>query len=200
MLRFLLLLSLFTFGEVQAQKSLVCSQYYFLYNKSSVSVVPAVFYEGGRNTYFMMRYNFEAEETLSVGFGKTFALADNGLVFTPAVVMLAGQNSGFSLNLQTTWEKDRFFASTEPMYSQFFSGHSHYLYNWAEAGIQLGEQFFGGLSLQSTKEMGSKGMLHEPGIFIGGTLGRFEMPLYLFHSRSTGPYVVLGLQWSWRKK
>jgi hypothetical protein len=55
-----------------AQKCLVYSQYYYLYLKRAVSVVPAVFYEGHRNNHFRVRYHFEADQTVSLTAGKTF--------------------------------------------------------------------------------------------------------------------------------
>lgn len=183
-----------------AQKSLVCSQYYYLYTKRAVSIVPAVFYEGSRNSYFMMRYNFEAAQTLSLTAGKTFTAREGNVTFSPSIGVLAGSASGFSVNMQTALEQGRFFCSTEPMYCYFFSGSGQYVYNWAEAGIQAGDHFFAGAALQSTKEQGIKGWDQQPGIFAGFTLGNVELPFYLFRSAASGSYMVLGLQWKLSKK
>ncbi len=177
----------------------MCSQYYYLYTKRAVSVVPAVVYEGSRNGYLMMRYNFEADQTLSLTAGKSFGAKENGPVFSPSIGLLAGGNAGLSVNMQTSLEKGRFFCSTEPLYCYFFSGSGHYVYNWAEAGMQAGNHLFAGVALQSTKEQAVRGWDQHPGLFAGCTIGNVEVPFYLFHSAASGPYLVLGLQWKLSK-
>jgi hypothetical protein len=178
-----------------AQKSVVWSQYYYLYAKRAVSIVPAILYEGHGNSHYMVRYNFEADQTVSLTAGKTFTGKEGEPVFSPSIGLLAGGASGLSVNLQTALEKGAFFCSTEPLYCYFFSGSGQYIYNWAEAGVQAGAHFFAGAALQSTKEQGIKGWDQQPGVFAGCTIGNLEVPFYLFRSAASGLYMVVGLQW-----
>jgi hypothetical protein len=157
--------------------------------------MPVLHYQSGKGLYAELRYNYEAERTVSVFGGNSFS-GGNKVVFnvTPMVGFSSGEFTGFSLATKAEAEWQNVFASTEMQYSMDVTNREHgFYYSWSELGYSLFKNFFAGVSVQQTLQAGFSET--EPGFLAGFNAGNFTMPVYLFNPFESAPYFVLGINY-----
>lgn len=181
-----------------AQKNYGVSQDYYIYKNNNSSIVPFIYYETKNSLYATARYNYEAEQTLSLQFGKKFSKQGNlSYSIIPLAGVLAGKFKGFSLGTQAEIELGKFSFSTEPEYClQSKNKTQNFFYSWSELSIQPCKIFYTGLALQTTKTFG---WTNEPGILFGICIKNFEIPFYFFRASSSANYFVTGIHWRLQK-
>jgi hypothetical protein len=180
-----------------AQKDYGVSQDYYLYQNSSNSIVPLVYYQTKNNWYGSMRYNYEYEGTACLQAGKKFSKdGDIGYSITPLAGLLTGKFKGFSGSLQTEVECGKFSFYTEPEYCiQFKDAKQNFFYGWTEVSVQPKNFFYTGLAIQTVKSK-AEPFNNEPGVLFGLCFKNFELPFYLFKPSHSSAYIVAGLHWS----
>lgn len=183
-----------------AQKNYGVSQDYYIYKNNSSSIVPFIYYETKNSWYAAARYNYEADQTFSLQFGKKFSKQGSlSYSVVPLAGLLAGKFKGFSIGTQAEIEVGKFSFFTEPEYCvQFQSQTENFFYSWSELSIQPSKIFYTGLALQTTKNK-SFGWTNEPGAFLGICIKNFEIPFYVFKVSPSTNYFVTGIHWRLEK-
>lgn len=179
-----------------AQKNFGIDQDYYIYKRSTNSVVPLIYYQSNSNWYASLRYNYEEDNTVSFQFGKTFSKeASVSYSVTPLAGLLGGDFNGISIGALAEMETGRFSLYTEPQYCRKFTNTGeNFFYNWAELSFRPCNFFYAGIATQTVKERQS--FITEPGLMLGITIRNFEIPLYLFRSAEHANYFVVGIHWA----
>ncbi len=148
-----------------------------------------------------MRYNYEANNTLSINAGKTISLNPVlGLTVTPFVGLVIGDMNGGNLGSNLSLELNSLFFSAESQYTFSVSeNNENFFYNWSELGCQFNDYLYAGLALQYTRPYELKNTW-EPGLMLGFTLKNWTFPLYAFNPITTTRNFVLGINWEWNAK
>ncbi|MEO7960671.1 MAG: hypothetical protein ABIR19_03935 [Ginsengibacter sp.] len=183
----------------QSQEHAGVEQYYYSAGGSS-SIVPKVYYQDKKNWFGEMRYNYEANETMSLNAGKMFS-NDNALFdfsITPFAGIVLGKLNGGSVGSNLNLEYHDMYFSSEGQYTFSFSDQKeNFIYNWSELGYQLNKLVYTGLALQATHPYELKNYW-EPGILLGFTYKNWTFPLYAFSPANDGRNYVLGINWEWK--
>jgi hypothetical protein len=179
-----------------AQSEAGLEQYYYMNNKA-IAIAPLAWYQSTKGWYLEGGYNYAAENTLSVYFGKTFA-RKSALSYSvsPLVGGLQGDYNGLSFGLNTDADYKKLYFSLQSQYTvSLTAGGSDFIYNWGDLGYQALPWLSAGISVQQTNTVNTKAVL-EKGMFFKAALGRWEFPLYFFAPASNERYTVLGLNYA----
>ncbi|MES1223335.1 MAG: hypothetical protein ABUT20_48015 [Bacteroidota bacterium] len=183
--------------NVSAQSKMVFENYNYWGQHSSAVFVPMIHIETKNNWYAEIRYNYEADQTLSVFAGKSF-YGGNKITYsiTPLVGISAGLFSGASFATNADVEWDNFYFSSQSQFSRSFKKEiPDFFFTWSEAGYNISPNIFAGLALQYTRQLASNEA--EPGIMAGINFKNFSIPFYVFKPFHSGGYFVLGLNYEY---
>ena len=162
--------------------------------------MPVVHYQAEKGMYAELRYNYEDLKTLSLYAGKTFTGgADFKYSVTPMAGYCIGKFTGLSLaaNAEADW-KD-FYVSTQTQYSMATKkGIENFFFSWSEIGYDLFRNFFAGLAVQYTRQLGANDI--QPGFVTGLNFKNISIPFYLFSPFEPGRYIVLGFIYEYQLK
>jgi hypothetical protein len=169
--------------------------YNMLSADKTYSWVPVIHYQSAGGFYSEMRYNYEDERTISLYAGKKiFAGRQKQIELLPMAGLSAGKFSGFSLAFNAEVETGDIFLSVETQYSFSFKKQAPgFLFNWSEAGFNIGNNFFAGSALQTTIEKGLTEI--HPGVMAGFVFGNFIIPVYLFKPFNHDKWLQIGINY-----
>jgi len=181
-----------------AQKSFGVDHSVYVLRNSGSLLVPSIHYETRHRLYGSLRYQYEAERTVSLHLGKTFFIGGaEKCSIRPLAGILSGDWNGGSLGMEAEVEKGVFSFFAAPQYcSSFQTADPSFFYSWSEARLTIASHLFAGAACQSTRIKGQP-WFHEAGLFGGISIGRFEWPFYYFFSSTSS--VVTGVRWNLNK-
>ncbi|HYF32086.1 MAG TPA: hypothetical protein VD993_13275 [Chitinophagaceae bacterium] len=179
-----------------AQSSISVEKYTTLETGKNLSVMPLVSFESKRGWHAQARYNYEELQTASLHVGRSFSkTGDVSWQFTPLAGIVAGKLNGFSIGLNVDMECNGFFGSSASQYVMSYRNSlQNFFYNWSEAGYNISDHVYTGLSLQYTLQPGYQNI--EPGILAGVNVKNISFPCYVFNLFRSGTYVVMGISFS----
>ncbi len=168
-------------------------QNYYLGENRPFSWVPVVGYRTPGNWYIEGRVNYEAINSTSFYFGKTFrkkALISYSI--TPIAGLVAGSFNGGSIgaNVALDYKKISFWSQSQYTFS-IQNLAKNFTYSWSDLTYQLKEWVSAGVSLQQTRG------LFEKGILVKYVHKNWSIPLYVFNPATSERYFVLGLNIEW---
>lgn len=194
---------LFCFGitaVASAQKRYGVEQNYYLHNKGLNGLVPSVYYETKKGLYGQLRYNYDDDQTAALYVGKTFG-GERKLSWTlrPQLGILAGKFSGAGATLEADLEFGSFTFAARPQYcTSFNSAAGSCYYNWTEISFQPISCFYGGAAMQHTAVVGQR-PLYEPGLLLGITIGKLDLPVYFFSPGKASASTVVSVCWKFKE-
>ncbi len=159
---------------------------------------PVLSYEASSGFVTQLRYNYEDLKTISFFAGKKMTTGKSGgLEIAPMLGISAGTFAGVSLACNTEAEGKRFYFSSEMQYSKSTKkGINDFFFTWSEAGISVGDYFFGGAAMQLTLEARDTDL--QPGLVAGLSFGRLTLPLYVFRPFSAGQWFLAGVNYEFQ--
>jgi hypothetical protein len=184
--------------KANAQSQAGLEQYYYMDNKK-ISFSPVAWYQLSSGWYAETRYNYEAENTLSLYMGKTF---ENRSAFSYAVSTMAGavigEFNGGAAAVNADVEYKQIFFSLQTQYTFSVQNSSeNFIYTWSDIGYRPLPWLSAGLSLQQTNLCNAKS---EKGAFIKLELGAWTFPFYIFQPQRSDRYAIMGLNFTWQQK
>jgi hypothetical protein len=186
--------------DITAQSKIAYEQYGYIHQPDEPALVPILRFETNKQWHCEMRYNYEDAKTLSLFGGKTFTTG-NALAckITPMAGFSAGNFTGISLaaNTEATWNK--FYLWAQSQYSKATKTNiADFFFNWSELGYEITDNFFAGLTMQYTREIGFNKL--EPGFTAGFSYKDVTIPIYVFNPFQHGSYFVFGLTYEYTMK
>jgi hypothetical protein len=176
-------------------------QYYSIQDKKTFMVMPVVYFENNKNWYAEGRYNYEAQQTLSIYAGKTFR-KDSQLSFeiSPMAGVVAGQFNGGSAGVNVELDYAGFSLSSQSQYTFSITDKTqNFTYSWTDISRKIFLNIYAGLSAQHTKVY-KEDKAFEAGVFLGAEFKNWAVPLYIFNPANANRYFILGLQCQWQYK
>ena len=168
-------------------------QEYYLGKNRPFCWVPVAGYFTPDNWYFEARGNYEAINSASLYFGKTFS--KNALIsysFIPLAGLVLGRFNGGSVGANVALDYKKISFSSQSQYTFSIENRAtNFSYSWSDLTYQLKGWMSAGISLQQT------GGLFEKGILVKGTYKNLSIPLYVFNPTANERYIVLGLNVEW---
>ena len=194
--------------SVAAQWKAGIGQYFYTRVPFSEAFVPVAHIESPNNFYAELRYNYEDLKTLSLYIGKTLT-GGNNLVYTitPMLGYSTGRFTGISLGANTDAGWKKFFLSSQTQYSITIKKSDslstkntadNFFFTWSELAYNFSDHFFGGLSIQYTRQAGENNF--EPGLLAGLNFKNFSFPFYVFKPLYSERYFVLGVEFQFNFK
>lgn len=189
-------------GWANAQLTGGIEQYYYLQEKTKVSMGPIAHVQTNNNWYAEARYNYEEQHTYSFYAGRTFS-HEKKLTYslTPMLGGVFGQFNGGSFALNSTLDFHGLFLTSQSQYT--FSTQNkieNFYFNWAELGYQPLNWMYAGLSMQHTYLFyETKKNLIDIGMVIGFSFRQWTIPIYAFNPLKSNSFFVLGINWEWQK-
>jgi hypothetical protein len=168
-------------------------QYFYLGKNRPLSWVPILTYHTPSDWYVEARGNYEANNSASLYFGKTFkktALISYSIIPIAGLVMGGFDGGSVGANVALDYKKISFSSQSQYTFS-IQNQAANFTYSWSDLSYQLREWVSAGVSLQQT------GRLFEKGILIRGVYKKFSVPLYVFNPSTSERYFVLGLNLEW---
>jgi hypothetical protein len=168
-------------------------QNYYLGENRPFCWVPVVGYCTPGNWYFEARGNYEAINSASLYFGKTFKKkASISYSVTPIAGLVMGRLNGGSVgaNLALDYKKISFSSQSQYTFS-IENRATNFTYSWSDLTYQLKGWLAAGISLQQTRGLSEKGIL------VKGVYKNLSIPLYVFNPTASERYFVLGLNVEW---
>lgn len=197
---FLFLLLFVLDGAAFSQPEVGLEQYYFASSHQQYNYLPMLHVQTSHHWYAEARYGYEAQNTISLCFGKTFS-GGNRLTWsaTPFVGGAAGKFYGALAGVNTELKYRKTSFSSQAQYSlSINSSNQSFIYSWSDVSQQLNSWWYIGLSLQHT--CGTRFHKLETGILTGFDLGNCVIPIYIFSPYNRSRYYVVGLNISWQHK
>lgn len=186
--------------NIKAQSHGGVDQYYSVRKTKPVSVIPIIYMETADHWYGECRYNYEADETLSVHAGRTFK-GTKGVAysFSPIVGIVAGKFDGYSLGLNSVVEYKRYSLSSQCQYAVSAKDHNlNFAYNWTDASYRVVPHISLGISVQQTKTFCSS--MTEAGVFVKAVFKKWAVPVYYFNPPGREKYFMVGVSYEWQQK
>ncbi|HYE56249.1 MAG TPA: hypothetical protein VD996_15475 [Chitinophagaceae bacterium] len=186
-------LALLHYG-LAAQSKLTLESYHYRDGGTS-TVMPVIQMETNNRWHAEVRYNYDAHQTLSVYAGRTIERGREIMYsITPMLGYSAGKFNGPSVavNAEATWNNIFLYSQTQYNLSAQARSQS-FFYTWSEAGYDISERFFTGVTLQYTLASGER--LIEPGIMGGLSFNNVSLTCYLFKPAAEDRYIILGLNY-----
>lgn len=181
--------------DMAAQK--IGIEQYFSHKLSASRIEPSslFFIQQRRSLIAEIRYNYEAENTLSLNAGSSFQFQNNRFssITKPMIGLTMGSITGINLNLDQEIEINSLYFSTKLEY--FFSLRDYsqnFFYAWVESGICFLEKLYGGISLQINIS-GNWPCDLSKGFVLGFSSGRFDFPVYIFDPFSAQTNITAGI-------
>ena len=176
-------------------------QYYYMGAYREFSVVPIASYQTSNNWYMEARYNYEALNSFSLYYGKTFEkTAPVSYQVSPILGFVAGSLDGGSVGMNLEMDYNKLNFNTQSQYTFSIDKRSNsYVYSWSDLTYQLTDRFAAGVSLQQTKLYQVNGTF-ESGILVKAAYNAWTFPLYIFRPGTGNRYFVLGINYQWQKK
>ncbi len=183
-------------------------QYFYTHTPIAAAFVPMVHLQSPGNFYAELRYNYEDAKTLSLYAGKTF-LGGNDLEYkiTPMVGYSTGRFTGISFAVNADVEWKNLFISSQTQSGMSLRKNDtlsakknagDFFYSWSELGYNLTDHFFGGVSVQDTRQTG--GNIFETGILAGLRFKNLCFPFYVFNPFHQDRYFILGVNYEFSLK
>jgi hypothetical protein len=181
---------------VSAQNTV--EQYCYFQRGEQVMWVPMVHYVSPKAWRFEGRYNYEAPNSFAFYAGKQFTFGNTfASTFTPLAGIVIGEFKGGSVALNTLFEYNAFFLSSQGQYTFSTQRSSEsFAFNWSELGYNFLEWAYVGVSAQYTANNDLSRSVVEPGVVLGARLKNWSFPLYAFKSPEGQAYFVLGATYS----
>jgi hypothetical protein len=178
-------------------------QYYYLQNRTKLSMGPIAYLQTKDNWYVEARYNYEEVRTFSFYTGKAFShTGDFSYTLIPMIGGVTGRFNGASIALHAATEAKRFFVCSQSQYS--ISGENeieNFYFNWAELGYEFTPRIHAGVSLQHTRLFSeTQQNIVDFGFFTGYTIGQWTFPVYAFNVTSNNNFFVFGIIWEWERQ
>ncbi len=175
-------------------------QYYCLKKAKSLSFVPLIYFETGDHWYGECRYNYEADETVSVYAGRTFKNTKAfAYSFSPMIGIAGGKFDGYSLALNSNFEYKKYSLSSQCQYVISTKDRNlNFAYIWTDACYKVFPHISIGISVQQTKTFCSN--MTEGGIMIQASFRKWTVPLYFFNPPGKERYFMLGINYEWQQK
>jgi len=175
------------------QSNGTCEQYYYLGKNGLFNWVPILTYNTPSDWYIEARGNYEAINSASLYFGKTFkknALLSYSII--PIAGLVMGSFSGGSVGANVALDYKNISLSSQSQYTFSIENRAtNFTYSWSDLTYQLKKWMSAGLSLQQT------GGLFEKGILVQGVFKNLSVPLYVFNPATRERHFVLGLNVEW---
>jgi hypothetical protein len=175
------------------QSNFTGEQYYYLGENKPFCWVPIVGYSTAGDWYVEARGNYEAVNSASLYFGKTFrksALISYSI--TPIAGLVMGSFNGGSVGANIALDYKKISFSSQSQYTFSIENQSgNFTYSWSDLTYQLKKWVSAGVSLQQTSG------LFEKGILVRVIYKNFSIPLYVFNPATSERYFVLGLNVEW---
>lgn len=184
--------------NLQAQSKWGFENYHYLGLPGTGAVVPMVHLETKNKWYAGLRYNYEADQTLSAFGGKIFETGKKLRgKWTPVCGFSAGNFTGITLAMNAEMEWKQLYFSSQTQQSMATDEISDdFFFTWSEIGYNISRHVFSGLAIQYTIQTSRQNF--EPGIVAGIGLKHFSFPCYVFSPLSRNRYFVLGLVYEYR--
>ncbi len=181
--------------SLPAQSKWGFENYQYLGRPGTGTVVPMMHLETRNKWYAGVRYNYEADQTISLFGGKTISrTGEVSLKWTPMLGVSAGQFVGFTLAMNADVEWRNFYFSSQTQQSIAAEASSEgFFFTWSELGYTISRHVFSGLALQYTLQASYQDV--EPGIVAGVGFQHISFPFYIFSPFSNKRYFVLGLNY-----
>jgi hypothetical protein len=193
-----LLLMFLTLAQLCVSAQNTFEQYCYFQRGEQVLWVPMVHYVSPKNWRFEGRYNYEALNSFAFYAGKQFTFGKTVTsTFTPLAGIVIGEFNGGSVALNTLFEYNAFFLSSQGQYT--FSTQrawDSFAFNWSEIGYNFLDWAYLGVSAQYTANNDLSRSMVEPGVVLGLQLKKWSFPLYAFKSSEGQAYFVLGATYS----
>jgi hypothetical protein len=186
--------------DLSAQMKGGYEQYDYLGKSVTNAFVPILHVENAKGWHAEMRYNYEEWKAFSFYAGKSYSGGrDFSWTITPLIGVVAGRFKGGSAALNVDGEFKKFFFSAQSQYTVASTKENdNFFYNWSELGYTLSEHFYGGLTVQYTRQ--SCNLKTEPGLMAGVRFNNLSFPCYLFSPGGALRYVVLGIDYEFGDK
>jgi hypothetical protein len=172
--------------------------YYYTGHRLSSALVSRIYYQVKGSWYGEARYNYEAEQSVSLYAGRTFSKKDSfSYAVTPLAGLVTGKLKGGSVGMNITldYRKVSFSSALEYSFSEK-NKYGSFFFNWSELGYQVTKHIYAGLALQQTCVYNTT-MVWEPGIEAGISFGKWLFPVYAFNPAGNKKYFVLGIAGEW---
>ncbi len=183
-----------------SQAEVGLEQYSYI-SKGSLRINPILWYQCKSGWYAEARYNYEADNTLSIYVGRTFQ-KESTISYSVSTLagIVAGQFKGAAVAVNTNIDYKNFFLSLQSQYAVSIKYRSeNYLYNWVDVGCNATSWLSVGLSMQLTNSYNTKAVI-EKGFFINASYGKWSFPIYIYNPGSAEAYNILGINYAWRFK
>jgi hypothetical protein len=158
--------------------------------------VPVLGYSTAENWYTEARANYEAINSASLNFGKSFkkkALISYSV--TPMAGLVVGAFTGGSVGANVEVGYKNISLCSQAQYTFSIENRAtNFTYSWSDLTYQLKEWLSAGVSLQQTRGQ------FEKGILVRGAYKNFSIPLYVFNPAKSERYFVLGLNIAWGRE
>lgn len=184
--------------KTHAQSQGGFEQYYFMGERQAFTMVPIVYYETSKSWYMEGRYNYEAENTMSVYAGKTFEKkSEISYSASPIIGVVMGKFNGGSVGLNGEGDYKKCSFSSQLQYTFSLQNKTeNFLYCWSDFSYQALNNMYAGISIQQTNLYQEHSKI-EKGFFIKGAFRKWTVPLYVFSPSTKDRYFVLGLTCDW---
>ena len=183
--------------KIAGQSKWGIENYNYLGIPGTSAIVPIIHFETKGKFYGELRYNYEAEQTVTVLGGRSFKKEGNlSFRITPQAGFSAGLFTGFTgaVRLDTEWKNFYFSSQTQQSLGTKKINDS-FFFSWSELGYTVRKNFFAGAALQYTGRKEKKEF--ESGIVAGLNFKNFSFPCYLFKPFQQDSHIVLGINYEW---
>lgn len=188
---------LLTATALNAQKANM-EQYYQTSKTAPSQVFGIAGFNTKNNWHTELRYNYDALESYSLYFGKTFNKeSDFSYNITSMLGIVAGRFEGVSGACNIDVDYKNFYLSSQLQYTVFTNlKQDNYFYNWSELGYQPKDWFYFGAALQHTWLSKDDGL--SAGILGSFCYKNFSLPIYVFSPLSKEPSYIFSLVYEWK--
>jgi len=163
--------------------------------KNEVSVNPAISGSLG-SFYFENRYNYEAANSASLNVGRSIFKNLRHISIVPMVGVVVGSFKGFTAELQTSFENNRWSLSTDNQFSAAFTQSSKSMYlNWTYARYKVTPFFQIGPTSVASQQVNQR-MAFDKGITAVLLIKQWSMRTYVYNYKKGEMYFWLSLRYN----
>jgi hypothetical protein len=157
------------------------------------SWVPVVGFCTPGNWYYEARADYEAINSASLYFGKTFRKKGPlSYSITPIAGLVAGSFNGGSVGANVALDYRKLSFSSQAQYTFSIENRAtNFTYSWSDLTYKIKRWMSAGFSVQQTRGQ------FEKGILIQGLYKNLRIPLYVFNPATSERYFVLGVNVEW---
>lgn len=195
---FLIFLSSNTFAQ-SSEKLITVGLFNSIDKKNKLSSNPFISGSVG-DWYFENRYNYEAENSASINFGKQLVKKIKGLYIIPTIGLVTGAFKGYTAETQVLYETKHLYISTDNQVSvEWKRGNQNFFFNWSILRYKITSAMMVGISGLYAKPFKSKSNA-DFGITASLKIKHFGISMYAFNYSKAERNYLVSLRYTFKLK